>query len=90
MFAPLKIWRKWHRKVNTNQKRNAVASALAAAACAPLVMARGHAIEGVAELPLVVDSLNQEKTSELLQSLKGLGVADDLLRVRKSKSMRAG
>ena len=37
MFAPLKIWRKWHRKVNLNQKRNAVASALAAAGCAPLV-----------------------------------------------------
>merc|ERR1719188_2874504 len=47
MFAPLKIWRKWHRKVNLNQKRNAVASALAAAACGPLVMARGHKIDDV-------------------------------------------
>ena len=37
MFAPLKVWRKWQRKVNTKQKRNAVASALAASACAPLV-----------------------------------------------------
>merc|ERR1719310_132738 len=24
MFAPLRTWRKWHRKVNTNQKRHAV------------------------------------------------------------------
>merc|ERR1712025_999657 len=49
MFAPLKIWRKWQRKVNTNQKRNAVASALAAAACGPLVMARGHKVDDVPE-----------------------------------------
>jgi len=90
MFAPLKIWRKWQRKVNTNQKRNAVASALAAAACGPLVMARGHNINGVPELPLVVDSLNKEKTSQLLKSLDNLGVASDLARVHASKKQRAG
>lgn len=90
MFAPLKLWRKWHRKVNTNQKRNAVASALAAAACAPLVMARGHKIDDVPELPLVVDSLNKEKTAQLLKSLDNLGCAGDLTRVRSSKKLRAG
>ena len=83
MFAPLKLWRKWHRKVNTNQKRNAVASALAAAACAPLVMARGHKIDDVPELPLVVDSLNKEKTSTLLKSLDNIGALDDLARCGK-------
>merc|ERR550514_2086626 len=50
MFAPLKIWRKWHRKSNLNQKRHAVASALAASACAPLVLARGHDVDSVPEL----------------------------------------
>ena len=90
MFAPLKLWRKWHRKVNTNQKRNAVASALAAAACGPLVMARGHNIDSVPELPLVVDSLNAEKTSALLKSLDQVGVAGDLARVRSSKRSRPG
>ena len=90
MFAPLKIWRKWHKKVNTNQKRNAVASALAAAACAPLVMARGHNIDSVPELPLVVDSLNKEKTSQLLSGLANVGVDGDLARVRSSKSTRSG
>merc|ERR1711907_682954 len=44
MFAPLKIWRKWHRKVNITQRRHAVAAALAASAVTPLVMARGHSI----------------------------------------------
>ena len=56
MFAPTKVWRKWHRKVNLNERRYAVASAIAASACPPLVMARGHRIDEVPELPLVVDS----------------------------------
>ena len=42
MFAPLKTWRKWHRKVNLKQKRHAIAIALAASAITPLVMSRGH------------------------------------------------
>jgi len=58
MFAPLKIWRKWHAKANLNQRRHAVASALAASACTPLVMARGHRVEAVPELPLVIDGLD--------------------------------
>lgn len=90
MFAPLKIWRKWHRKVNTNQKRHAVASALAASACAPLVLARGHKVEEVPELPLVTDSLNAASTSALLTAIQQLGGAADLARVHKSKKMRAG
>merc|ERR1719263_1951986 len=54
MFGPTKVWRKWHRKINTNQKRFAVTSALAASALPALVMARGHAIENVAEIPCVI------------------------------------
>ena len=90
MFAPLKIWRKWHRKINLKQKRNAVASALAAAACAPLVQARGHRIDAVPELPLVVNSLNVDQTKDMLKALNNLGATPDLTRVRKSKRTRAG
>eukprot|EP00117_Sycon_ciliatum_P046402 scpid91249/ scgid33241/ 60S ribosomal protein L4 len=90
MFAPLKPYRKWHRKINLNQKRHAVASALAASACPPLVMARGHKIENVPELPLVVDSMNVETTKVLLNSLNKFGVADDLKRTRLSKKIRSG
>merc|ERR1719460_240459 len=54
MFAPTKVWRKWHKKINQNQRRYAVASALAASAIPALVMARGHRIEEVNEVPLVV------------------------------------
>ena len=90
MFAPLKTWRKWHKRINTNQKRHAVASALAASAVAPLVMARGHRVMDVPELPLVVDSLNSERTQDLLKSLNKLGASEDLQRVRKSKTTRCG
>jgi large subunit ribosomal protein L4e len=90
MFAPLKIYRRWHRKTNVNQNRHAVAAALAAAACAPLVLARGHRVEGVPELPLVVDSLNVDSTKALLQSLQNAGATADLHRARHDKHRRAG
>jgi len=47
MFAPLKTWRRWHRRINIKHKRFAVASALAASAIVPLVQARGHLISKV-------------------------------------------
>lgn len=47
MFAPLKTYRRVHRRVNVNQKRHAVAAALAASAVVPLVFARGHRISNV-------------------------------------------
>ena len=72
MFAPTKIWRRWHRKINVNQKRYAVVSAIAASAIPSLVMARGHRIESVPELPLVIgDSAESvEKTSATIDILK--------------------
>lgn len=90
MFAPLKTWRRWHRKVNLNQKRHAVASALAASAVTPLVFARGHRINQVPELPLVVDSLNVDTTKTLLGSLRKLGVGEELKRTRDSRKVRVG
>lgn len=90
MFAPLKTWRKWHRKINKTQKRHAVASALAASAVAPLVLARGHNVNDVPELPLVIDSLNVDSTKALLTTLHKVGAAGDLARVRASKTSRAG
>jgi large subunit ribosomal protein L4e len=89
MFAPLRTWRKWHRKVNTTQKRHAVASALAASACAPLVLARGHDVNAVPELPLVVDSLNVDSTKALLHVLNKVGASASLAHSRRHKA-RAG
>ena len=90
MFAPLKIWRKWHRRVNITQRRHAVAAALAASACTPLVMARGHQVNNVPEMPLVIDSLEMKNTKSLVSALNAFGVGDDLQKVRSSKAVRSG
>jgi len=93
MFAPTKVWRRWHRKVNVNQRRFAVASALAASAVPALVMARGHRIDGLAEVPLVVKGLGSEthgKTSAAVKALAALGADADVTRAKESKTLRAG
>lgn len=92
MFAPTKIWRKWHRKINTNQKRFAVASALAASALPSLVLARGHRIESVAEIPLVLDSALEAKqrTKEVIAVLKNVGAYEDVEAAKNSRKFRAG
>ena len=92
MFAPTKIWRRWHRKINVNQKRYAVASALAASAVPALVMARGHRIEKVPEVPLVLsnDVEGIEKTSTAVKLLKQFGAYDDVEKVKASRNIRAG
>lgn len=95
MFAPTKVWRKWHIKVNLGQKRYAVASALAASAVAPLLLARGHRINNVVEVPLVIDSAAFEsaayaKTSAAAGLLAAVGASADLDKVKKSKKLRAG
>merc|ERR1711904_194135 len=75
MFNPTKTWRRWHRRVNVTQKRHAVVSALAGSALPPLVMARGHKIGEVSELPLVVSDGAEkiQKTKEVIEMLKSLG-----------------
>merc|ERR1712063_103282 len=75
MFAPTKVWRRWHRRVNLQQKRMAVCSALAASALPALVMARGHRVEEVPEIPLVVSDAVESitKTSKAIDVLKAVG-----------------
>lgn len=91
MFAPTRIWRKWHRKINKNQRRYAVSSALAASAIPSLVMARGHRISQVPELPLVVGGMEQlAKTKQAVKVMEELGADEDLERCKASKKIRAG
>jgi len=92
MFAPTKTWRKWHRKINVTQKRFAVASAVAASAVPSLVMARGHNIGQLNEVPLVVSNGIEglTKTSAAVALLKKFGAYDDVEKVISSKTMRAG
>ncbi|KAL1959430.1 hypothetical protein VTO42DRAFT_2233 [Malbranchea cinnamomea] len=95
MFAPTKVWRKWHQKINHGQKRFATASALAASSVPALLFARGHRVANVPEVPLVVDSKAFEgaaitKTKAAIALLKALGAGDELVKVEKSRKIRAG
>jgi len=92
MFCPTKTWRRWHRRVNVTQKRHAVVTALAASSLPPLVMARGHRIGEVSELPLVVSDGAEscQKTKQAIEMLKGLGCDEELKKVNDSKKVRSG
>jgi len=93
MFAPTKIWRRWHRKVNVNTKRFAVASALAATAVPSLVFARGHRVEHVNEIPLVISNESVKditKTKDAVAFLKNIHAYDDVEHVKETKKIRAG
>lgn len=90
MFNPTNTWRRWHRKVNVTQRRHAVASAIAASAVPSLVLARGHRVNQVPEVPLVVDRLNFEKTSSLIEALERLGLSEELNKVKSSRKLRVG
>ncbi|KAG0039927.1 hypothetical protein BGZ82_006184, partial [Podila clonocystis] len=92
MFAPTKIWRKWHVKTNQNQKRFATASALAASALPSLVLARGHRIEQIEEVPLVVGSGVESltKTKAAVALLESIHAYADVVKVSNSRKLRAG
>jgi large subunit ribosomal protein L4e len=92
MFAPTKIYRRWHRKINLHQKRFAVVSALAASSLPALLMSRGHKVEKIAEVPLVVEDSIQsyDKTKQAVAFLKAVNAIDDINRVNDSKQIRAG
>lgn len=90
MFNPTTVWRRWHRKVNLTQRRHAVASAIAASAVPSLVLARGHRINQVPEIPLVVDSLQVSTTKELLKILSMLGCGEELRTILETRKIRPG
>ena len=95
MFAPTKVWRKWHQKINLNQKRFATASAIAASSSAALLLARGHRISSVAEVPLVISSKAFEaaalvKTSAAVKLLEAVGAGPEIHKVKASLKLRAG
>ncbi|KAA0714993.1 60S ribosomal protein L4-A L1A [Triplophysa tibetana] len=92
MFAPTKTWRRWHRRININQKRYAICSALAGSALPALVMAKGHRIEEIPEVPLVVEDNVEgyKKTKEAVLLLKKVKAWNDIKKVYASQRMRAG
>jgi large subunit ribosomal protein L4e len=92
MFGPTKTWRKWHKKINQNQRRYAVTSALAASAVSALVMSRGHRISNVPEIPLVISNeiANVDKTKKAIATLAQFGADEDVQKAKDSRNIRRG
>ena len=93
MYNPNKVWRRWHRRVNQNERRYALASALAASAVPALVMARGHRVDSVSEIPLVVSNstlADVNKTKEAVAALTALNAYADVEKVKASRAIRRG
>jgi len=91
-FGPTRVWRKWHRKINLNQRRYAMVSAIAATGVPALVFSKGHRIEKVPEFPFVVsDNVQKLNTAkEAVSFLKSSNAFADVERVIASKHFRAG
>lgn len=78
--------------LNVNQKRYAVASALAASAVPALVMARGHRVEQIPEIPLIVPAAVEkiEKTKKAVAVLEAVKADADVQHSKDSHHVRSG
>ncbi len=81
--------------VTDTSRRFATASAIAASSVPALLLARGHRISAVPEVPLVVSSTVFEaaalvKTKLAAELLKAVGAGPDIVKVQKSRKLRAG
>jgi len=84
--------KKIRKKIPKKERQLAIRSAIAATADKKTVASRGHVIDDVPDLPLiVVDELQKlKKTKQVEEALLQLGVMPDIYRVRESRKIRAG
>jgi large subunit ribosomal protein L4e len=80
------------KRIPQKEKRFALLSAIAATASKDAVAKRGHSIEDILQIPLVVtdDLETLEKTKDVEEALIHLGVLADIYRVKESRKNRAG
>ncbi|MEM3550383.1 MAG: 50S ribosomal protein L4 [Candidatus Bathyarchaeia archaeon] len=84
--------RKIVKKIPRKEKKLALFSAIAATASKEMVVSRGHSVEGLPQIPMVVTRELEElkKTKEVEETLIRLGLLADLYRVKESRKIRAG
>ncbi|MEM1507126.1 MAG: 50S ribosomal protein L4 [Candidatus Bathyarchaeia archaeon] len=89
---PPVVEKKIYKKIPKKEKKLALLSAIAASAQRDIVKARGHIVDNVPEIPLVVvDDLESiKKAKDLRSALINLGVWSDVERVIESVKVRSG
>ncbi|MFW9988861.1 MAG: 50S ribosomal protein L4 [Candidatus Odinarchaeota archaeon] len=89
---PVKIEKKIKKKVNKQMNRQSIFSAIAASGDKSWIERGGFYIENVPEIPLVIDDKIQtiKKTAKIYSILCDLGLKEDLIKIKKSRKIRAG
>lgn len=87
---PPKVEKIWEQKINEKERKKAIKSAIAATANKELVLRRGHKVEKIKSLPIVVEEKIEEvkKVKELESFLKKIGLGEELERIKKKKIKR--
>lgn len=90
MAHPTTTMRRWCRKIPLNTRRIALAMSISASSRPSFVEARGHKIENVKMIPLVVsdDVKNLTKTKDAIRVLKNFNLEDEVNKVKNSKTLR--
>jgi large subunit ribosomal protein L4e len=80
------------KRISKKEKHLALLSAIAATASKEAVASRGHEVNDVPQIPLIVtdDIAELTKAKEVEEALARLGVAGDISRVKDSRKVRAG
>ncbi|MCK4968056.1 MAG: 50S ribosomal protein L4, partial [Candidatus Aenigmarchaeota archaeon] len=77
---PPKAEKNWAVKINDTERKLAIRSAIAATTNKEIVLKRGHKVEDVSELPMIIEDSFQKltKTKEITEVLKKLGLEKEL------------
>ncbi|MDR2700152.1 MAG: 50S ribosomal protein L4 [Nitrososphaerota archaeon] len=89
---PPKAEKKIVKNIPKKEAKLALTSAIAATAQREVVAKRGHAIEKIVQIPLIIDDTieNLTRAKDVEAVLTSLGINDDVVRVRDSRNIRAG
>ncbi|MEJ2249348.1 MAG: 50S ribosomal protein L4 [Candidatus Lokiarchaeota archaeon] len=88
----IKVEKNIEKKINKKEFKNSVYSAISATAKENWVKDRGHIIDNIPFLPLVIDDKIQtiKKTNRIYTILTNLGLKEELDRVKNGKRIRSG
>jgi len=89
---PIKAEKDGRKKINKKMNKSSIISAISASGDKIWVKKRGHSIDNIPELPLVVDDKIQtiKKTETIYTALCNLGLKEELFKTRNSKKIRSG
>ncbi len=89
---PPKVEKKLHEEINKKEKKLAIRSAISATAYRSWVAARGHVVEKVPSLPVVVvgDAEKINRAKEAKKLFEALGLWPDVERAAEGVKIRAG